>query len=206
MHRRLFAAGLMAPVKAVIQEQGSRYMLAVAFIFAITNPLEKRLVEMSDVFVQAFAYGFGLCLVYFLWARLSGAGFAAALRSNLGWIGLAGLLDAVTLLLQLASYTYIAVVVTISIKRAGIILAVVAGWLFFRERGITDKLIAASVMFCGVLILYLPLTLVQSWAMSAAALAGMCLALYVTRGAASQPAPDPQPGWSGSGPRPGRPA
>ena len=34
----------------------------------------------------------------------------------------------------------------------------VRGWLFFRERGITDKVIAATVMFCGVLILYLPVT------------------------------------------------
>ena len=36
------------------------------------------------------------------------------------------------------------------------------GWLFFREREITDKVIAASVMFCGVLILYLPLDLTAS--------------------------------------------
>jgi uncharacterized membrane protein len=40
----------------------------------------------------------------------------------------------------------------VSIKRAGIVLSVFAGWLFFREREITDKVIAASVMFCGVLI------------------------------------------------------
>ena len=54
--------------------------------------------------------------------------------------------------------------ITVSIKRAGIILAVFAGWLFFREREITDKVIAASVMFCGVLILYLPLTPVEAFA------------------------------------------
>jgi drug/metabolite transporter (DMT)-like permease len=73
------------------------------------------------------------------------------------------------------------VVVAVSIKRAGIILSVLAGWLFFREREITDKVIAASVMFCGVLILYLPLTVAQSWGMLALTLAGMSLALYVTR-------------------------
>ena len=86
-----------------------------------------------------------------------------------------------TLLFQLASYAYIAVVITVSIKRAGIILAVFSGWLFFHERGITDKVIAASVMFCGVLILYLPLTALQTVGMVALTLSGMTLALYLTR-------------------------
>ena len=107
--------------------------------------------------------------------------FRAAARSNLGWIFLAGALDAVSLLFQLASYAYIAVVITVSIKRAGILLSVFSGYLFFRERGITDKVIAASVMFCGVLILYLPLTTREALGMTAATLAGMSLALYLTR-------------------------
>ena len=56
-----------------------------------------------------------------------------------------------------------------------------SGYLFFRERGITDAVIAASVMFCGVLILYLPLTSPQALGMTALTLAGMSLALYLTR-------------------------
>jgi EamA domain-containing membrane protein RarD len=73
------------------------------------------------------------------------------------------------------------VVITVSIKRAGIVLSVFAGWLFFREREITDKVIAASVMFCGVLILYLKVTPGVAFAMVAATLAGMTVALYATR-------------------------
>ena len=181
MHRRLFAEGLWAPVKAVLREKGSRYMLLVSLIFAITNPLDKKLVTMSDVFFEAFAYGAGLCLAFWLLGRIQRGDFAAAARANWTWISLAGLLDAVTLLFQLASYAYIAVVITVSIKRAGIILAVFSGWLFFRERGITDKVIAASVMFCGVLILYLPLSPLQAAALTLFTLAGMALALYWTR-------------------------
>jgi len=181
MHRRLFAEGLMAPVKAVLREKGSRYMLLVSLIFAITNPLDKKLVTMSDVFFEAFAYGIGLCLSFWIMGRREKGDFAAAARGNWTWISLAGVLDAVSLLFQLASYAYIAVVITVSIKRAGIILAVFSGWLFFKERGITDKVIAASVMFCGVLILYLPLSPVQAAGLTALTLAGMALALYLTR-------------------------
>jgi drug/metabolite transporter (DMT)-like permease len=181
MHRRLFAQGWTAPIKAVIREKGSRYMLLVSFIFSITNPLDKKLVVMTDVFTEAVAYGLGLCLSFFLLGRMQRADFGAAIRSNVKWVALAGLSDAVSLLFQLASYSYLAVVITVSIKRAGIILAVIAGWLFFRERGITDKLIATAVMFCGVLILYLPLTGMQAAGLTLATLAGMSAALYMTR-------------------------
>jgi drug/metabolite transporter (DMT)-like permease len=181
MHRRLFAEGWLAPVKAVLREKGSRYMLLVSLIFAVTNPLDKKLVTMSDVFFEAFAYGIGLCVSFWIMGRREKGDFAAAARGNWTWISLAGLLDAVSLLFQLASYTYIAVVITVSIKRAGIILAVFSGWLFFHERGITDKVIAASVMFCGVLILYLPVSPLQAAAITLATLGGMSLALFLTR-------------------------
>ena len=181
MHRKLFAEGWMAPVRAVLREKGSRYMLLVSLIFAITNPLDKKLVTMSDVFFEALAYGIGLCLSFWIMTKMARISFGAAARGNWTWISLAGLLDAVSLLFQLASYTYIAVVITVSIKRAGIILAVFSGWLFFHERGITDKVIAASVMFCGVLILYLPVNALQASLITLLTLAGMGLALYLTR-------------------------
>ena len=181
MHRTLFAVGWSAPIKAVIREKGSRYMLLVALIFSVTNPIDKKLVDLSDVYVEAAAYGLGLVISFFILARSQNADFAAAARGNVKWIALAGIFDAVSLLFQLASYTYLAVVITVSIKRAGIVLSVFAGWLFFRERGITDKVIASTVMFCGVLILYLPLNLTQALAVMGATLAGMTLALYRTR-------------------------
>ena len=181
MHRQLFAVGWMAPVKAVIEYKGSRYMLIVAFIFSLTNPLDARLVLMSDVFTEAFIYGVGLCFSFYLLSRMQKGNFAAASRGNGRHIVLAAVFDAVSLLFQLASYAYIPVVITVSIKRAGIVLSVLAGWLFFREREITDKVIAASVMFCGVLILYLPVTPPVAWGIVAATLAGMTVALYATR-------------------------
>jgi uncharacterized membrane protein len=181
MHRRLFAVGWMAPVQAIIKEPGSRYMLMVACIFSVTNPLEKKLVLMSDIYIQAFAFGLGLCVFVFILALVKKEDLAAAIRKNLPWVATAGVGDGAGLLLQLAAYRYIDVVITVSIKRAGIVLAVFSGWLFFRERGITDKVIAASVMFAGVLILYLPLTGVQVGALTILTLIAMSTALRFTR-------------------------
>jgi uncharacterized membrane protein len=214
MHRRLFAVSWAAPIKAIVQERGSRYMLTVALIFSITNPLEKKLVLISDVYTQAFAFGVGLCLFFFVLTllrkprktvaassaprkqeadypavsgrasapfALRGQGFREGLQSNVAWISAAGALDGISLLLQFASYHYIDVVISISIKRAGIVLAVFFGWLFFRERGIPDKLIASSVMLAGVLIIYLPVNGWQGIVVTAVTLVGAAIALYATR-------------------------
>ena len=91
------------------------------------------------------------------------------------------MLDAVALLLQYFTITYLAIVITISIKRAGIVLAILAGWLIFKEKNITDKLIAASVMVGGVLIFYLPLGLLPALWVAGLVLAGMAVALCLTR-------------------------
>ena len=61
------------------------------------------------------------------------------------------------------------------------VLVILVGWLVFKERGIGDKLIAASVMVVGVLILYLPVTLSQGITLGAGALAAMAFAFYLTR-------------------------
>jgi uncharacterized membrane protein len=188
MHRRLFAVNWMAPIKAIVRERGSRYMLTVALIFSITNPLEKKLVLMSDVYTQAFAFGIGLCIFFFALTLIKGESFQAALERNIIWVSAAGAMDGTSLLLQFASYHYIDVVISISIKRAGIVLAVFFGWLFFKEREIPDKLIASSVMLVGVLIIYLPVNGWQGIMLTGLALAGAAIALYLTRGQASSPA------------------
>ncbi len=181
MHRRLFAVSWLAPVKAIVQEPGSRYMLLVALIFSVTNPLEKKLVLISDVYTQAFAFGIGLCVFFLLLTLFRRENFSSGIRGNVAWVSAAGAMDGISLLLQFASYHYIDVVISVSIKRAGIVLAVFFGWLFFRERGIPDKVIASSVMLAGVLIIYLPVNGLTAEFMTGVTLLGAAIALYMTR-------------------------
>ena len=181
MHRLLFSNGWLEPIKAIWRERGCFYMLLVAVATAITNPIDAKLVRMTDAFVQAATFGLGMCLFFtvLLIARKADAG--KVIRAVPFWVVLAGVLEAVALIFQLSSHNYIAVVYTISIKRAGIILVVFLGWLVFKEKNIGDKLIAASVMLIGVLIIYLPVTLTQGLLIAAAAIVGMLLAFYLTR-------------------------
>lgn len=181
MHRQLFTAGWLEPFKAIWRERGCFYMLVVGFINAITNPIDKKLVGMTDAFTQGCSFGIGMVVFFSVLALARGADTGKVIRAVPGWAMLAGALEAVALLFQLSSHNYIDVVITISIKRAGIILTVLLGWLVFKERDIGDKLIAASVMLVGVLIIYLPLTLSQGAMIAVAAVAVMTLVLYLTR-------------------------
>ncbi|MFN0123152.1 MAG: EamA family transporter [Blastocatellia bacterium] len=181
MHRQLFTAGWLEPLRAIWRERGCFLMLVAGFVNAITNPIDKKLVTMTDPFTQACAFGIGMVLFFTILSLARGADLGKVIRSVPRWVMLAGALEAVALIFQLASHNYIQVVITISVKRAGIILTVLLGWLVFREKDIGDKLIAASVMLVGVLIIYLKLELWQSCAVATAAIAGMSVALYVTR-------------------------
>ena len=184
MHWRLFAVGWLAPVKAIYRNKGSRYMLYTALLLAITTPLDKKLSLMADAYTQCVIFGVGMCVFFFSLSRIRGEPLLPALNNNLKWIALAGMLDGATILLQFTSYQYIDAVIVISIKRSGIVLAVVFGWLFFREKNIRDKLMAASAMFIGVTILYLPLTTIQATIVAAATVLAMGLYMvFVPMGA-----------------------
>jgi drug/metabolite transporter (DMT)-like permease len=157
MNKQAFRNGLLGPVKAIFLDRGSRSMLFVAVLFSVTNPIDKMIVLMSDPVTAAFGYGITTLLIYTILLLAYRRSPGPSLRSAPGWIVMAGILYATTQLLQFTSHRYIDVVLTITIKRAGILLSVLAGWLIFRERHIEDRLAAAFAMMCGAILIYLPL-------------------------------------------------
>jgi len=111
-------------------------------------------------------------------------------RDAMGWILLAGLFEATVLILQLVAVQLTVAAIVISIKRSGILLACVLGWFMFKERGITDRVIGSFVMIAGVTVFFLTKPDIHGTSMigftgavgvAAVSLAGMFLALYLTR-------------------------
>ena len=98
--------------------------------------------------------------------------------------------EALVLMLQLTAMQFLVAALVISIKRAGMVLAVFLGWFVFKERGITDRVIASLVMTVGVLIFFLTkpdsfgsaiLETQGALVLALLALAVMAGALYLTR-------------------------
>jgi len=220
VNRQLFARGLLEPARAIVRERGSRYMLMVALLLTVTNILDKwflmsggEVVSLEVKFARTLTLSLGKCgmlCVFFagltivrlgdwrarnrtpagLWSAAVSFSWSNVLRHLPVWLVLAGVLEALVLLLQLTALQFTVAALVISIKRAGMILAVALGWFVFKERGITDRVIASLVMTVGVLIFFLTKPDAQGQAMlesfgalvvALVALAGMAAALYFTR-------------------------
>ena len=220
INRQLVANGWLEPVKAILREKGSRYMLIVAFLLASTAALDKWFVtsggdvEFPVRLSRAFTLSLGKCVTLMLffaalaWVRLRktparpekvpaapsaiapGHFFLEAWRVVPSWLILAGIFEAIVLVLQLTAVQFTVVAIVISIKRSGILLACLLGWFMFKERGITDRVIGSFVMMAGVVVFFLTkpdahgaamIGFVGSIGVAALALAGMSVALYLTR-------------------------
>ena len=189
MHRKLFAVSWKAPLRAIVKEKGTRFVLLAALTLSVTGPVEKRLVLMSDSVTAAFGYGIGTVLVFGILSMVQHGDLGIVMRKTPGWTLLAGLLDAAFVLLQFVTLMYLPVVIAICIKRAGIVVAILAGWLIFKEHPITDRLIAAAAMVGGVAIVYLPISMGQALILTAVVVARIALALYLTRNISRTPTP-----------------
>jgi len=76
-------------------------------------------------------------------------------KNDLKFFLAAGLLYGLASIIQLLSLAKIYVAYTISIKRAGLIFAVIFGYLFFKEKQIGARLLGATIMVIGVLLITL---------------------------------------------------
>jgi uncharacterized membrane protein len=219
INRQLVANGWLEPAKAIVREKGSRYMLLVAMLLTCTAALDKWFVsspgnvEFAVRVSRSFSLAIGKCVVLTLffaglaWWRLrrmpapaastravpapARPGWMGVWRIAATWLILAGIFEAVVLVLQLTAVQFTVTAIVISIKRSGILLACVLGWYMFKERGITDRVIGSFVMISGVVVFFLTKPNAQGATMigftgavgvAALALAGMSVALYLTRG------------------------
>jgi uncharacterized membrane protein len=181
MNRQLFAVSWMAPFQTIVREEGSRYVLIVAALYSITNPIGKKLVLLSHAYTLACLKGVIYCLLFGTLAAIKGQSWRKVVRSAPWWLVAAGILEGVVLRLQFSALNNIDVVIAISLKRAGIVLALLMGWLVFRERDVADKLVASCVMVAGALMFYPPMSMVLAAGLGGLTLAGMAATLRLTQ-------------------------
>lgn len=146
--------GLLAPLKAIMSERGSLYMVFVALCWSITPILDREAsMQTSPLWHTGFlALGIGVSLMVYLIAR----GRTAKLVADLKIIPVIGLLASFLLLaamtLQLSAYNEgVQIAYVETFKRAGgVTSAMLAGYLLFGEKDIARRFIGAAVMVIGV--------------------------------------------------------
>jgi drug/metabolite transporter (DMT)-like permease len=142
--------GFLAPVKALAREPGARLMLGVAALYSCTAALYKSAILHSGAAFFGVAYPLmftGLMVTGYPWNRVT---LKPALKAHFGrWLilGLCFALSSLSLAggMELAPAAYL-----VAVKRLSLLLSVLMGGLWLRERPFLPRILGAALMCAGV--------------------------------------------------------
>ena len=145
--------GWLAPFRAVVRDEGSRRMLAVATIWAVSAVVDKMAVTRAST----AAYGTGLtgllALGFLPIVARKGSGFSELWKPGArGALMVQGLLFGLTFALQMEAIQRALTAYVITIKRSGALVTVLLGALCFGERRVGRRMVGTAVAVAGVLL------------------------------------------------------
>ena len=146
--------GLLAPLKAIFREPGSRLMLLVSFIYAFTSTIGKLAIIHSNPYFFGITYNMALAMLMTLF--LPAAANAEPVK-NLVRRPIIGLILGATVVTTIFSHM-LAISMTnvaymISLKRTSLLFGVLYGALWFKEEKIAERLTGAIIMISGVFLI-----------------------------------------------------
>ena len=146
--------GWAGPLRALIKERGSLYMIIVALVWSVTPLLDKGAAEGTSILWHVFMLNASLGVVYLGWRLCQDGGPGPVIRSagKCGWaVGLGTVALAGAMLFQFGAYPWIDVAVVETLKRCvGVTGAMVVGYFFLGEDVTWWRAGVAGAMVCGV--------------------------------------------------------
>ena len=148
------ASGILEPITSLADDRGALYMLGVAALWSISATVEKiAVVESSPGFYLTFlSLGFAVIFMPVLVFRVD----EPLVKLRKSWLALlgAGVLTGLMAAFQMQAIEETPLVnYVIAIKRAGMLVSVIAGWLFFNEKNILFRALGALLMVGGVVMI-----------------------------------------------------
>jgi drug/metabolite transporter (DMT)-like permease len=144
---------LLAPFKAVFTEKGSWLMLIVAFLYSLTSAIGKLAIEHSSPQFFGFTYYLLLaCLFIIIFPLAPGSRVENIIKRPIP-AGFSGLVLITMVLSHTSAISMVQAAYMISVKRSSIIFGVLLDALVFKEEKFRERLLGASTMMCGVVII-----------------------------------------------------
>ncbi len=159
LHLKAYGEGVFGPFKAVMKDRGSRLILLVSVVYAVTGVLGKRAVQESAPFFFACFYFVALGLVIFFifyllpWffgmglGRARGGPSLVVMRRPAFWA--VGLAQSVMVISHMWAIHLVAAAYMIAVKRISIVFSVLYGKLLFYEDEALRRLLGAALMALG---------------------------------------------------------
>lgn len=146
---------LVSPFRSLISDKGTRLMLFVALIWAVSASVEKVAVLNSSAAFYGVIINVMLSLSYLPYVlfreRKNFRRFSVDTKSFAVLMLIAGPL----VFFQFSAYQYLLASYVIAFKRAGVIVSVLLGYLILNERKVIKNLLFTIFMICGVLLIML---------------------------------------------------
>lgn len=147
--------GYLAPFKALLKEKGPRLMLLVAFIWSITANLDKIGIENSSIFFWPIAVNTFITIGFIPVVLSKSKDNTKQIRKNYKALLPVGLFHGMMIVFQMIAVSMTLVAYVISIKRTSAVLSVIFGSVFFKEKGLKERLTGSIIMIIGVVLITL---------------------------------------------------
>jgi len=149
-------SGLLWPIRAIYHSTWAKYMLITALLWSITSPIDKLWVLEIWALWWMFYHNLGVTIILGLYMILRKKQFSLKKMSSknaIKKISIISVLGWAMIFLQMLALSYTLVVYVIALKRASWMFSVFLWYIFFQEKHILQKLLAAGIMLVWVWII-----------------------------------------------------
>lgn len=149
LHLKSLKHGILDPIKSIISNRSSMYMLIVAFFFSITSTLSKIIVLNSSPIFAMIIYLSSLSVVLFFIALVLSGKKIFQLKTEFKSLLPIGFFYGLMALFHNLAITLAIVPFIMSIKRSSSLFSVFYGHFWFKEKNIRTRFVGAAVMVVG---------------------------------------------------------
>jgi len=128
-------------------------MIIVAFVFSIGACIGKIAVQHSDPLFFSVVYSFLLSFFFYLVISFRIKHFYSKLFSRPVLFLVIGILITIMIITHLKAISLIEVSYMVSVKRLSILFGAIYGVIFFKETNIKERLLGATVMVSGIIMI-----------------------------------------------------
>lgn len=146
---------LAGPFVSIFKEKGPFLMLGVAGIWSVSANFDKVGVQSSSPFFYALAVFVFVSIILSIVLMIQSKKNFLVIKKNIKKLLPLGMFGSLVAIFQTHSYELEIVPYVIAIKRTSILFSSIAGFVFFNEKQMKQRLMAIGIMIIGVFIIFL---------------------------------------------------
>lgn len=147
--------GILFPLKSLMKNKATRYMLIVAFIWSISANFDKKGIEASSILQYILVVNLFVTIgttIFVISKRKFSLQSVWLERKNLLFVGA---LTSMGYFVHMTALSMTLVAYVIALKRTSGMITVVLGYLILKEQNIKERLLGSTIMFIGALFIVL---------------------------------------------------